>query len=120
MRILGLFEMARFGKMPAGERLLKIKQSSNFKDGAFQNQSVTPNFTGGATYTKVLKQVLFGRPKRSKPTDKILSVKTDLLALQPNENCLVWFGHSSISCKWMEKDSLWIRSSVVQLHHLLS
>lgn len=95
MRILGLFEMARFGKMPAGERLLKIKQSSNFKDGAFQNQSVTPNFTGGATYTKVLKQVLFGRPKRSKPTDKILSVKTDLLALQPNENCLVWFGHSS-------------------------
>ena len=95
MRIFGLIKMTRFGKMPSGERLVKIKQSPNFRDGAFQNQSVTPNFTGGATYEKVLKQVLFGRPERSKPSDEIPSMKTDLLNLDPHENCLVWFGHSS-------------------------
>ncbi len=95
MRIFGLIEMARFGKMPSGERLAKIKRSPNFRDGAFQNQSVTPTFTGGATYPKVMKQVLFGRPKRAKPVDDIPSMKTDLLGLGTHENCLVWFGHSS-------------------------
>ena len=95
MRILGLFKMARFGKMPSGDRLAKIKQSPNFRDGAFQNQSATPNFTNGATYAKVLKQVLFGRPERSTPAGEIPSVKTNLLSLDPHHNCLVWFGHSS-------------------------
>ena len=95
MRIFGVIKMARFGKMPSGERLSKTKQSPNFRDGAFQNQSVTPNFTGGATYAKVLKQVLFGRPERSAPKDEIPSVKTDLFNLDLRENCLVWFGHSS-------------------------
>jgi L-ascorbate metabolism protein UlaG (beta-lactamase superfamily) len=42
-----------------------------------------------------MKQVLFGRPDRSKPKGEIPSVKTDLLNLDPKENCLVWFGHSS-------------------------
>jgi L-ascorbate metabolism protein UlaG (beta-lactamase superfamily) len=103
MRIFGLMKMARFGKMPTGERLAKIKRSPNFKDGAFQNQSVTPTFTGGATYPKVMKQVLFGRPKRAKPTDAIPSLKTDLINLGPHENCLVWFGHSSY---FMQVDGL--------------
>jgi L-ascorbate metabolism protein UlaG (beta-lactamase superfamily) len=95
MRIFGLIEMARFGKMPSGERLAKIKLSPHFKDGAFQNQSVTPQLTGGATYAKVMKQILFGLPKRSAPVDPIPSMKTNLLSLDLHENCLVWFGHSS-------------------------
>ncbi len=95
MRIFGVIKMARFGKMPSGERLAKTRQSPNFRDGAFQNQSVTPNFTGGATFAKVLKQVLFERPKRAKPVEEIPSMKTDLINLNPDENCLVWFGHSS-------------------------
>ena len=65
MRIFGLFKMARFGKLPSRERLAKIKQSPNYRDGAFQNQSVTPTFTGGANYAKVLKQALFGRNERT-------------------------------------------------------
>ena len=95
MRVLGLFKMGRFGKMPSGERLVKVKQSPNFRDGAFQNQSVTPNLTDGATYSKVMKEFMFGRPARSKPGGEIPSVKTDLLHLDPKDNILVWFGHSS-------------------------
>lgn len=95
MRVLGLITMKRFGRMPKGERLAKIKQSPNFRDGAFQNQSVTPQLTDGATYGKVMKEFLFGRPQRAMPSGEIPSMKTDLLSLDRNENILVWFGHSS-------------------------
>ncbi len=81
--------------MPKGERLAKVQKSPNFRDGAFQNQSVTPQLTDGATYGKIMKEVLFGRPKRAKPSGEIPSQKTDLLNLDRDENILVWFGHSS-------------------------
>ncbi|HQW25907.1 MAG TPA: MBL fold metallo-hydrolase [Saprospiraceae bacterium] len=75
--------------------MARIKQSPNFRDGAFQNQSVTPQLTDGATYGKVMKEFLFGRPKRATPSSDIPSMKTDLLSLNRDENILVWFGHSS-------------------------
>lgn len=81
--------------MPKGERLAKVEQSPNFRDGAFQNQSVTPQLTDGATYGKVMKEFLFGRPQRATPSGEIPSMKTDLLNLDRDENILVWFGHSS-------------------------
>ena len=81
--------------MPKGERLAKVQKSPNFRDGAFQNKSVTPQLTDGATYGKIMKEVLFGRPKRAKPSGEIPSQKTDLLNLDRGENILVWFGHSS-------------------------
>jgi len=43
----------------------------------------------------MLKEIIFGRSKRSRPRDIIPSVKTDLLHLDLGENILVWFGHSS-------------------------
>ena len=95
MRLFGLIKMERFGKMPSGERLVKIQQSPNYRDGAFQNQSDTPQLTDGGTYPKIIRQMLFGRPKHSSPKGEIPSLKTDLLALDPLDNCLVWFGHSS-------------------------
>lgn len=85
----------RFGKLPSGERLEKIRQSPNYRAGAFQNISPTPDLTEGATYWTVSKKFLFGRDKRSQPQELIPSVKTDLHALDPNEDILVWFGHSS-------------------------
>lgn len=81
--------------MPRGERLARIKQSPHFRDGAFQNQRETPQLTDGATYGKVMKEFLFGRPQRSSPSEEIPSMKTDLLNLAHHENVLVWFGHSS-------------------------
>src|SRR6187402_2555850 len=95
MRLFGRERLARFGKKPSGARLVRIKNSPNYRDGAFQNQSETPNLTDGANYAKVMKEFMFGRPERSAPKGSIPSVKTDLLTLDPKENCLVWFGHSS-------------------------
>lgn len=84
----------RFGKHPSGERLLKIEQSSNYKDGSFQNLNHTPMLTEGVGYIKIMYEFLFSS-KPKEPSVKIPSAKTDLKALKANENVLIWMGHSS-------------------------
>ena len=85
----------KFGKRPAGERLELIKQSPNYKNNAFQNLSHTPSLTEGVSMTSVLKEFLFNKNELKKPSQDIPTVKTDLLNLDPAENVVVWFGHSS-------------------------
>ncbi len=85
----------KFGKRPSGERLKKIQQSPNFKNGQFQNLSDTPDITDGANYFTVLKEFFFYKSKRNKPAATLPSKKADLFHLSKDENTLVWFGHSS-------------------------
>ena len=85
----------QFGKAPSGERLERIKQSPNYKDGKFQNLSYTPSFTEGHSMAGEVYQTFFKKHPRKFPTDSIPTLKTDLLLLHINENMLVWFGHSS-------------------------
>ncbi|WPR70489.1 MBL fold metallo-hydrolase [Flavobacterium sp. NG2] len=84
----------RFGKQPSGERLLKIEQSPHYKNGSFQNLSNTPMLTEGVGYGKVLYEFLFSS-KPKEPSINIPSIKTDLKAIKPNQNVLIWMGHSS-------------------------
>lgn len=88
-------QSAEFGKLPTGERLERIKKSPNFRDGKFQNLSFTPDLAEGETMLKVLKKFFFEKDKNSKPVNRFPSQKTDLHSLKPDENILVWFGHSS-------------------------
>lgn len=84
-----------FGKTPSGARLQKIQQSPHYKNGKFQNIHPTPDLTEGVGYLDVLKEFVFGKRTRSKPANALPTRKTDLLALEPGEEILVWFGHSS-------------------------
>jgi L-ascorbate metabolism protein UlaG (beta-lactamase superfamily) len=84
-----------FGQAPSGQRLELIKRSPNYRDGQFQNLSPTPALTEGVSYFGVLKEFFFTKKYRVKPTGPLPSKKTDLLSLSPEENVLVWFGHSS-------------------------
>jgi len=93
--ILLFLQHPKFGKYPSGERLKLIEQASNYKNGAFQNISHTPDFAEGVTIWTVLYEFLFERKKRLSPASKIPSIKTDLLNLDIDEDVLVWFGHSS-------------------------
>jgi L-ascorbate metabolism protein UlaG (beta-lactamase superfamily) len=88
-------QQAKFGKRPEGARLEKIKQSPNYRDGEFQNIHHTPQITEGYSYFEVLVQFFFKRNANRIPIDAIPSVKTDLLNLPPDQDILVWFGHSS-------------------------
>ncbi len=84
-----------FGKTAAGERLQLIKNSKHYKNGQFDNLSYTPQLTEGASMPKVMREFLFNKNKRNKPTDLIPSIRTNLKQLPNDKNILVWFGHSS-------------------------
>ncbi len=91
--ILTFLKSPRFGKLPSGERLDKIKKSPNYKNGAFQNISQTPIMAEDVKFIAVLKEFIF--TKNKKPVGVLPSIKIDLLNLNPNDNILGWFGHSS-------------------------
>jgi len=83
----------KFGKIPSGERLERIKKSPHFVDGTFRNLNNTPQMTGDLGFFQMMKE--YFSSKNKKPINKIPSKKTDLYGLNPDEDALVWFGHSS-------------------------
>lgn len=85
----------QFGSTPKGLRLERIKASENYKNGAFQNLSITPDLTEGANYYSVLKEFILSDKKRNKPAEEIPATKTDLHHLDPEKDTIIWFGHSS-------------------------
>ena len=67
----------------------RIQASPNYRDGRFQNQEPTPQFTGKPS--AVRSQPSEGR----RPNQAIEAYKTDLKALPADSDWVVWFGHSS-------------------------
>ncbi len=88
-------QQSKFGKIPSGNRLDQIQKYPNYQDGKFQNESFTPDLKEGVSYYAVMKDFFFNKSKRNEPAAALPSRKTNLLALNPNENVLIWFGHSS-------------------------
>ena len=84
-----------FGRKPRGERLERVKKSSNYKDGAFRNLQETPQLTSGKNYVLTFIEIMFRKKERLRPESALPSVKTDLWQLDRNEEVLIWFGHSS-------------------------
>ncbi|MBW8327548.1 MAG: MBL fold metallo-hydrolase [Prolixibacteraceae bacterium] len=90
-----ILNQANFGKTATGERLERIRRSSNFKDGSFQNEHKTPVMAEDVNIFSVLVEGLFNRSKRNTPKDILPSKKVNLLTLDLGTDVLVWFGHSS-------------------------
>lgn len=88
-------QQAPFGQLPKGEYLRQLKNSQNHNGKSFTNRSHTPDLTEGASYTSVLKEFIFKENKRTKPSQVLPSSKTNLHDVDPAQNVLVWFGHSS-------------------------
>ena len=88
-------KQSKFGKAPSGEHLQKISGSPNYGDGKFKNLSITPDLSKGHSYTSIIVDQFFKNHPRTEPKDLIPSEKNDLKNLDPSENILVWFGHSS-------------------------
>lgn len=85
----------KFGATASGERLERMKQSPHYKDGVFHNIHHTPSLTEGYSMLGVAWNFLFTKYPETTPVDCIPSVKTALDQLDPAEDALVWFGHSS-------------------------
>jgi L-ascorbate metabolism protein UlaG (beta-lactamase superfamily) len=85
--------LPRFGKLPQGQRLARIENSPNYKNGAFQNLNPTQQITAEGGFLKIMND--FRKTKNRRPESLIPSVKTNLKNLPVDQNVLVWFGHSS-------------------------
>ena len=85
-----------FGRLPRGERLERIKRSPNFRDGEFRNMEPTVLMTSEKGKWGAMLDFVFKKsPEGLRPEHPVPSVKTDLRALDPDRELLVWFGHSS-------------------------
>lgn len=93
--IYAYMQHPKFGKSPSGDRLKRMERSENYRDGQFHNLSQTPALAEGTSVWKIYYEFLFKSFPNTNPIDSIPSVKTELKNLKPEENVLVWFGHSS-------------------------
>ena len=74
----------------------RIHASPNYRDGMFQNQEPTPQFTGDSASTRgTLWRFLTNKDTLRVPRQPIQALKTDLKSLPTDSDWLVWFGHSS-------------------------
>jgi L-ascorbate metabolism protein UlaG (beta-lactamase superfamily) len=86
------------GKNPWGERLKKIQKSENYRNGIFQNLSITEMMKERGDLFRTMWKFL-NKPKSVIPPFPLPSVKTDLKNLPDGRPVLVWFGHSSYLLK---------------------
>ena len=94
-----------FGKNPKGKRLERIKQSPNYKDGSFHNQSPTAVMRPEASYWQLLREN-FNKPEDNTPPNPIPSIQTDLTKIADDKATVIWFGHSSYLIKSKGKNIL--------------
>ncbi|MGJ7033197.1 MBL fold metallo-hydrolase [Niabella hirudinis] len=84
----------QLGQFPSRSRKSLFHQLSNYKNGQFQNLLPTPALAEGESMMGVLWK-FFQKMPDTAPAHTLPFVKTDLHRLPPEENVLVWFGHSS-------------------------
>ena len=97
IQIISLLVMnqPKFGRLPRGERLERIKQSPNYRNGQFHNQHPTPQMTSEGGRARAMWDFIFEKRERNRPEEPIKAIKSDLKNLPVSEDLLVWFGHSS-------------------------
>lgn len=84
----------QLGQFPDEKRKEYFSTLSNYINGKFQNILNTPALLEGESMTKALIGSLC-KVENTSPREALPFVITDLNNLTPEENVLVWFGHSS-------------------------
>lgn len=84
----------QLGQFPDEKRKEYFSTLPNYANGRFQNILVTPALLEGESMTKALFNSLC-KVENTSPKSALPFVITDLKKLPPEENVLVWFGHSS-------------------------
>ena len=82
-----------FGRRMSAERKARIEASPNYRNGMFQNEEPTPQFS--RSMPAMLWDFITNPPQDRTPKEPLPAVKTDLKNLPTNRDWLVWFGHSS-------------------------
>ncbi|MBM7871016.1 L-ascorbate metabolism protein UlaG (beta-lactamase superfamily) [Clostridium pascui] len=88
-------KQTQFGNNPTGDRLSRVKNSPNYKNGKFQYAVETSDLGEDTSMYEMFNEFFFNKNKRIRPSSDIPSVKSDLKKLKSDENIIVWLGHSS-------------------------
>ncbi len=86
---------AGFGQAPKGAQLSQVEQSPHYRDGQFHNQVPTPGYTGNKSMLAAWWEFLVAKRENARPAHPLPLVATDLAGLSPEQDTLVWLGHSS-------------------------
>lgn len=86
-----------FGRLPQGERLVRIKRSPNYDGNQFKSLDSTVNIVYEKSKIQVWREFLFGDGTNVQlaPDEPLQVIRTDLKSLPKDKDWLVWFGHSS-------------------------
>jgi len=84
-----------FGAAPKGARLARITASPNYADGAFRNQIETPMLTTDESRLSLMWRNFTRKRRETRPPQPLPTTKTDLHALAPAQDLVIWLGHSS-------------------------
>ena len=89
-----------FGRLPSGERLKKILNSPHYFGDHFECltpvQIMSDNPNERESRISATWKFIFGDKTGLVPPIPIPTVKTDLNSLNPNNDCAIWMGHSTI------------------------
>lgn len=93
--VIAFINQPSFGRIPRGERLERVKQSPNYRDGKFQNLHETVLMTSDKGRLEGIWDFLFRKIEGLRPDVPLPAIKTDLKNLNQDEEAIIWFGHSS-------------------------
>ena len=99
-----------FGKLPSGTRLQKILASPHYHGDHFECltpvQVMAEEVKNSENRIVATAKFLFGDKSALSPPKTLPSEKTNLLTLDPKQNCAVWMGHSTIYLQLAERKIL--------------
>lgn len=93
--MIAFINQPKFGRLPQGARLERVRHSPQYRNGAFQNQHPTKLMTSDKGRFQIMWSFLFSDKEGLYPEEPIPTIKTDLKKLDREQDALVWFGHSS-------------------------
>jgi hypothetical protein len=85
---------AGFGQAPKGAQLSQVEQSPHYRDGQFHNQ-VQHRAIPATKVCWLPGGSLVAKRENARPAHPLPLVATDLAGLSPEQDTLVWLGHSS-------------------------
>ena len=95
--ILIFINSPQFGQLPKGERLQRVLQSPNYRNGQFRNLQPTEMMSSrnNNRWQAIWHFLTDKKPDGIIPDTPIPAVKNDLKKLPADSDIIVWFGHSS-------------------------
>lgn len=87
--------LPQFGRMPDGDRYVRVQRSPNWRNGGFVNPEPTEIMTGDRSFLAAMWDFIFCEYPRLRPGGFVPSEKVDIKEMAQDVDWMLWFGHSS-------------------------